>query len=100
LAATVCGTPVQVLHAADAAAPQLPPAATRPVDFTKDIQPMLALSCYKCHGEQRAEADLRWDLKESAMKGSDHGPVLVPGKSAGSRMIQLVAGLDPKQVMP
>jgi hypothetical protein len=79
---------------------KLPPPVTRPVDFVKDIQPLLEANCYKCHGAQRAEADLRWDLKESALKGSDHGPVLIPGKSAESRMIHLVAGLDPKNVMP
>jgi mono/diheme cytochrome c family protein len=85
---------------AEAEFAQLPAAVTRPVDFVQDIQPILAQNCYRCHGQQRAEADLRWDLKESAMKGSDHGPVFVPGNSAESRVIQLVAGLDPKQVMP
>ncbi len=79
---------------------KLPPAATRPVDFVKDIQPLLAQNCHRCHGAQRAEADLRWDLKESALKGSDHGPAIVPGKSAESPMFHLVAGLDPKNVMP
>ncbi len=79
---------------------KLPPAATRPVDFVKDIQPLLAQNCHRCHGAQRAEADLRWDLKESALKGSDHGPVIVPGKSAESRVVHLVAGVDPNNVMP
>ena len=36
---------------------------------------------------------LRWDAKEIALKGSEHGPVIVPGKSAQSVMIHLVAGL-------
>ena len=86
------------LLAADSVA--LPPAATRSVEFVKDIQPILAENCLRCHGEERAEADLRWDSKASAFKGGDHGPVLVPGKSADSRVIHLVAGLDPKNVMP
>jgi len=87
-------------HAAEVDVSKLPPPAARPVDFAKDIQPVLAQNCYRCHGEQRAEADLRWDMKESALKGSDQGPALIPGKSAESRMIHLVAGLDPKNVMP
>jgi mono/diheme cytochrome c family protein len=87
-------------RAAEPDAANLPPPAARPVDFTKDIQPLLANHCHRCHGEQRAEADLRWDLKASALAGSDHGPVLVAGNSAASRMIHLVAGLDPKNVMP
>jgi mono/diheme cytochrome c family protein len=85
---------------AEIASFQLPPAAARQVDFVKDIQPILAQNCYRCHGARRAEADLRWDLKESVLKGSEHGPVLVTGKSAESRVIELVAGLDPKEVMP
>ena len=62
--------------AADVDLTKLPPSATRPVDFLKDIQPILEQNCLRCHGAQRAEADLRWDLKESALKGSDHGPVI------------------------
>jgi len=89
-----------LLLAGAARAAELPPAATRPVDFVKDIQPLLAQHCYKCHGAQRAEADLRWDLRESVLKGSDHGPVIVPGRSTESRVIQLVAGVEPGKVMP
>jgi hypothetical protein len=72
---------------------KLPPAASRKVDFVKDIQPILAKSCYECHGEKKQEAMLRWDAKAIALKGSEHGPVIVPGKSAQSVMIHLVAGL-------
>jgi hypothetical protein len=86
--------------AADLDLSKLPPPAARPVEFVKDIEPILAKNCYRCHGEQRAEADLRWDLKESAFKGSDRGPVLIPGRSAESRMIHLVAGIDPQTTMP
>src|SRR5207248_285340 len=44
--------------------------------------------------------DLRWDVKASAFKTGDHGPIIVPGKSEASRMIVLVSGLDPESVMP
>lgn len=100
VAGVLLGGVVASASAAAVDSASLPPAATRPVDFVRDVQPLLAAHCVKCHGEQRSEADLRWDLKESVFKGSDHGPVLVPGKSAESRMIHLVAGLDPKNVMP
>src|SRR5690242_6998213 len=79
-----------------AAAPTatLPPPARRPVDFLKDIQPLLERNCYSCHGPDKQKADLRWDTKASVMKTGDHGPILVPGDSAASRVIKLVAGLD------
>src|ERR1041384_8665216 len=73
----------------------LPPAANHPVDFTRDIQPLLAERCYGCHGPDRQEKDLRWDLKASALRGGASGPALIPGKSAESRVIHLVAGLEP-----
>ncbi|HEY0550523.1 MAG TPA: c-type cytochrome domain-containing protein, partial [Verrucomicrobiae bacterium] len=74
-------------------AAELPPPAARPIDFVKDVQPLLAKNCYECHGEKKQKAELRWDVKGAAIKGGEHGPAIVPGKSAESLMIQLVAGL-------
>ena len=73
---------------------RLPAAAQREVDFIQDIQPILAKSCYACHGRQTQEAELRLDVKADAFKGSQNGPVIVANESAKSRLIQLVAGLD------
>jgi mono/diheme cytochrome c family protein len=73
---------------------KLPAAATRAVDYAQDIQPLLAEHCYECHGADAQEAGLRLDRKKSALAGADSGPVFVEGKSARSRLIHLVAGLD------
>jgi mono/diheme cytochrome c family protein len=73
---------------------KLPPPATRPVDYAQDIKPLLAKYCYECHGADAQEAGLRLDRKKSALAGADSGPVFVDGKSATSRLIHLVAGLD------
>jgi hypothetical protein len=74
-------------------AAELPPAATRPIDFVKDVQPILSSRCYECHGETKQRADLRWDARSAAFKGGEHGAPIVPGKSADSLVIQMVAGL-------
>ncbi len=79
---------------------KLPPAASTPVDFTRDIQPLLADRCVKCHGPEKQKADLRLDVKTRAMRGGESGKVIEPGKSADSRLIHLVAGLDEDTVMP
>ena len=84
--------------AVDAA--KLPAAATNPVDFAKDIQPILAKSCYSCHGAEKQKAGLRLDLKANALSGGDSGKVILPGKSAESKLIHLVAGLEKDSVMP
>ena len=74
-------------------------AADRPVSFSKDIQPILQSNCLSCHGAamQLSKLDLR--TRDSALKGGEHGIVLVPGKADGSRLYRLVAGLD-KPRMP
>jgi len=87
-------------NAAEADASKLPPAATATVDFVKDIQPILAKNCYSCHGPDRQKAELRWDVKAIAFRNGEHGPAILPGKSAESQMIQLVAGVNPDMVMP
>jgi hypothetical protein len=83
-----------------AGAAELPPPATRKVDFVKDIQPILESHCYECHSAQKHKAELRWDVKKLALKGGESGPAIRPGKSAESRMIRLVSGLNPDLVMP
>src|SRR5688572_28788285 len=72
---------------------KLPPPATRPVDFAKDVQPIFAESCFGCHGPKRQEAGLRFDIKADALKGSENSPVIVPGKSADSLIIHAVSRL-------
>ena len=79
---------------------KLPPAASKQIDFVKDIQPIFKDHCYSCHGEQRQKGGLRWDVKQVATKGGDRGVEFVAGKSAESRLIQAVSGLDPDFVMP
>jgi len=79
---------------------KLPPASARPVVFATDILPILSERCYSCHGPDKQKGGLRWDDKTAALQGGEDGPVIVPGKSADSRVIHLVAGLEPDSLMP
>jgi mono/diheme cytochrome c family protein len=79
---------------------QLPPAATRPVNFEKEIQPILADRCHSCHGPDKQKGELRLDMKEKALAGGDSGLAIVAGKSAESPLIHFVAGLVADKVMP
>ena len=71
----------------------LPPAAERKVAFT-EIEPILRKNCFSCHGPEEQESGLRLDLKKRALEGGDNGAVIKLGKSADSRLVLLVAGLD------
>ena len=61
---------------------QAPTAA--PVDFARDIQPILQSHCYECHGPEKARGRLRLDRRAAALKGGETGPALVPGNSEHS----------------
>src|SRR5262245_40115617 len=78
----------------------LPPAAARPVDFVRDIQPIFAASCLHCHGAEEQEGQLRLDAKAIVMKGGKSGPLLAVGKSAESLLVQRIAGQGTEKRMP
>ena len=73
--------------------------AQESVSFTRDIQPILQNSCWKCHGEamQLSKLDLR--TLEGALKGGEKGASIVPGKAEDSRLYRRVAGLE-RPAMP
>ncbi|SIN90646.1 Planctomycete cytochrome C [Singulisphaera sp. GP187] len=78
----------------------LPPPASQPVDYARDVRPILAKHCYQCHGPQRQKGGLSLHAKARALAGGDGGPAFEAGKSAESRLIELVAAVDEDDVMP
>jgi len=79
---------------------KLPPAATRPIEFSRDIRPILEASCVKCHGRGKAKGDWKIDSREAFLQPGESGLSTLLGDSAHSRLIHLVAGTDPDEVMP
>lgn len=93
-ALSVCNAPVN-------AAGELPPASTKKVDYVTDIKPILKEKCYSCHGAEKQKGELRLDGKAEAMAGGESGAAIKAGDSAGSMLIQVVAGTHPDiDVMP
>ncbi|MFN0086550.1 MAG: PSD1 and planctomycete cytochrome C domain-containing protein [Blastocatellia bacterium] len=70
------------------------------IDFRREVEPILAASCYQCHGAKKAAGQLRMDVKGPAMKGGISGAVLVPGKSGESRMMARLLGEGGEARMP
>jgi hypothetical protein len=79
---------------------KLPPAASGTVDFSRDIQPIFVRVCQKCHGTEKQKGGLRLDDGIEALKGGNSGAVIQPGDGSHSRLLHLVAGLDPDLHMP
>lgn len=78
----------------------LPPVAQSKIDFAKDIAPILKARCVTCHNGKLQSGGLPLDSRSVALAGGYSGPVILPGRSAESRLIQLIAGLQKDMVMP
>ena len=46
--------------------------------------------CFECHAAKKQEGDLRLDSAKALLKGTDNGPVVVPGKPAESKIIEAI----------
>lgn len=70
-------------------------------DFASEIRPILARSCFECHGPERQKSGYRLDLRDIALRGGDSGkPAIVPHDSANSPLIHFVSAEDPDNIMP
>lgn len=70
-----------------------------PVDFEKEILPILRNNCLACHNRTKAKADLVLETPADILKGGESGPAAVPKKGADSLMVK-VAAHQTKPMMP
>ena len=63
--------------------------------FEKDIRPILKAHCFDCHGEgEKFKGGLDLRFRRLMLKGSDEGPVIVPGKPERSSLVKMVESGD------
>src|SRR6185295_16573743 len=76
--------------------------ADDPVDFKRDIRPILSNSCFLCHGpdDKNRKGDLRLDTKEGAFKVLDGKQAFAPGKPDQSEAIPRILTTDKDDHMP
>ena len=79
-----------------------PQAAAKPVDFNRDIRPILSDTCFKCHGpdEHARMANLRLDETEGLFVDRGGYRIIVPGHSAQSKLYQKISSKDDSFRMP
>ena len=63
-----------------------------PVDYVRDVKPILTQHCYRCHGASQQKSGMRADTAAFLRTGGDSGPSLVAGKSADSLLVQTILG--------
>ena len=74
-----------------------------PVEFNRDIRPILSDKCFGCHGPDSGhrKAGLRLDVREAALKPAKSGEIpLKPGDIEGSHLLQRILSTDADEVMP
>jgi hypothetical protein len=82
---------------------RLPAEDGPPVDFSRDIRPLLSQYCFACHGpdEGSREAGLRLDRADAALAETESGTyAVVPGKPDESELIARISATDADLRMP
>lgn len=78
-------------------------AADRPIDFSRDIRPILSDKCFACHGpdDKERKARLRFDHRDGALQPAKSGArAIVPGKLSESELVKRITTHDPDEIMP
>ncbi|WP_265595283.1 PSD1 and planctomycete cytochrome C domain-containing protein [Verrucomicrobium sp. BvORR106] len=76
-------------------------ATPTPVDFVREVRPILEKHCYDCHGPEKQKSGYRLDLKQIALhEGDNHAPNIVPGASTRSPLVRFITGAESKMMMP
>jgi hypothetical protein len=82
--------------------PAAPETPTTVIDFNRDIRPLLADNCWKCHGpdEKERKGKLRLDTREGALAPRKDGAAIVPGEPAKSLVLERLTSDDAELRMP
>ena len=76
--------------------------SNEPIDFSRDIRPLLSDRCFHCHGPDagQRQADLRFDTQEGALADLGGYRAVEPGDIAASELIARITSSDPDVQMP
>ena len=74
--------------------PLMPPALGQAaeVDFQSQIQPILERACLECHGSVKQSNGFRLDSREAFLEGGVSGPMVLPGESELSELVDRLTG--------
>ncbi len=74
----------------------------KPVDFQRQVRPILADNCFQCHGPDEAtrQVELRLDTQEGAFGERPSGTPIVPGDPKGSLLYQRISAESDMDRMP
>ncbi|MBM3824352.1 MAG: DUF1553 domain-containing protein [Verrucomicrobia bacterium] len=73
-----------------------------PVDFNREVRPLLSEYCFQCHGQDASQrkAGLRLDTRAGALAVREGKQAVFPGKPEASALLRRIQSNDPDQLMP
>jgi hypothetical protein len=76
--------------------------AEKPVDFDRDVRPILSDNCFACHGpdDKRRVANLRFDTEDGFRADRGSYRIITPGDPAKSRLFARISAANPAARMP
>ncbi|MDZ4689049.1 MAG: PSD1 and planctomycete cytochrome C domain-containing protein [Planctomycetaceae bacterium] len=70
-------------------------------DFDRDVAPLFAAKCLKCHGAAAPEGGLSLTSRDTALQPrGDDAAVIQPGRPDASELLRRVTATDPSERMP
>jgi hypothetical protein len=67
-------------------------ASAAPVDYVRDVKPILAAQCYRCHGASQQKGGLRADTVAGLRAGGDAGPAVAAGRPDDTLLLRVILG--------
>src|SRR5438067_11561677 len=71
-----------------------------PVDYLRDVKPILTKHCFGCHGPDKQRSGPRLDTARAIFQGGNSGSIVVTGQSAASRLGHAITGSNDVSIMP
>src|SRR5215467_3912752 len=69
----------------------LPAQTSKSPRFESEVEPLVRSKCLTCHSATTRQAGLSLESRDDLLKGGKSGPAVVPGKSADSLLLGMVA---------
>src|SRR3954452_18007321 len=78
------------------------PAASGPIEFNRDIRPLLSDKCFTCHGPDASKrmSKLRLDLEASVTSDLGGRRAIVPHHPEQSELVRRISAVEPGLRMP
>ena len=76
--------------------------AADPIDYARDVRPILADKCFACHGpdDSARKAKLRLDRQADALAPRAGTAAIIPGKPDESELVARIFSHEPEELMP